>query len=284
MNRSGLVGLAALLAALSATSATAQTPVERGGYLVNTIMTCNNCHTPMGPNGPQFDKALSGGLRFNEPPFDVTASNITPDPETGLGKWSEADLKTALLDGRRPTGHQLAEAMPTGFYKVLTPGDLDGIVAYLRSIKPVSNKVPDPVYKMQIPHQIFPGAEKSMSEADFTDKVKRGFYLATIGHCMECHTPFGPPGTGVDFQSSIGKGGREFKGPWGVSISRNITSSKEKGLGDWSDADVKRAITQGVRKDGTKLKPPMGFPYYAKMTDGDVDAVVAYLRTVPAKE
>jgi mono/diheme cytochrome c family protein len=284
MKRNGLVGVAALLAALSATAAQGQTPVERGGYLVNSIMTCNNCHTPMGPNGPQFDKALSGGLRFNEPPFDVTASNLTPDPETGLGKWSEADFKTALLEGRRPAGHQIAEVMPTGFYKVLTPGDLDGIVAYLRSIKPISNKVPDPVYKMQIPHQIFPGAEKAMSEADFADKVKRGFYLATIGHCMECHTPFGPPGTGVDFQSSIGKGGREFKGPWGVSISRNITSSKEKGLGDWSDADIKRAVTQGIRKDGTKLKPPMGFPYYAKMTDGDMDAVVAYLRTVPAKE
>src|ERR1700738_2693380 len=93
MNGSGLVGLAALLAALSATAAQGQTPAERGGYLVNTIMTCNNCHTPMGPNGPQFDKALSGGLRFNEPPFDVTGSNLTPDPETGLGKWSDADLK-----------------------------------------------------------------------------------------------------------------------------------------------------------------------------------------------
>jgi mono/diheme cytochrome c family protein len=284
MNRSELVGLAALLAVLSATAASAQTPVERGGYLVNTIMTCNNCHTPMGPNGPQFDKALSGGLRFNEPPFDVTASNLTPDPETGLGKWADADFKTALQEGRRPSGVHLAEVMPTGFYKVLTPGDLDGIVAYLRSIKPVSNKVPDPVYKMQIPHQIFPGAEKPMSEADFGDKAQRGRYLATIGHCMECHTPFGPPGTGVDFQNSMGKGGREFKGPWGVSISRNITSSKAKGLGDWSDADVKRAITQGVRKDGTKLKPPMGFGYYAKMTDGDVDAVVAYLRTLPAKD
>src|ERR1700716_3311219 len=103
MNRGACLAFATLLAAGSATVAVAQTPIERGAYLVNTIMTCNNCHTPMGPNGPQFDKALSGGLRFNEPPFDVTASNITPDPETGLGKWSEADLKTALLDGRRPT-------------------------------------------------------------------------------------------------------------------------------------------------------------------------------------
>jgi mono/diheme cytochrome c family protein len=282
MSRCGLFGLAALLA--TAVAAQAQTPAERGGYLVNTIMTCNNCHTPMGPNGPQFDKALSGGLRFNEPPFDVTASNITPDPETGIGKWSEADIKKSLQEGVRPNGAHLAEVMPTGFYKILTPGDLVGIVAYLRSLPPIKNKVPDPVYKMQIPHQVFPGAEKAMSQADLDDKVKRGFYLVTIGHCLECHTPFGPPGSGVDFQNSIGKGGREFKGPWGVSVSRNITSSKDKGLGDWSDADIKRAISQGVRKDGTRLKPPMGYPYYAKMTDGDVDAVVAYLRTLPAKE
>jgi mono/diheme cytochrome c family protein len=279
-------GAAFAFAGLIATTAAAfaETPAERGGYLVNTIMTCNNCHTPMGPNGPQFDKALSGGLRFDEPPFDVTASNITPDPETGIGKWTDAEIKTALLEGVRPNGVRLAEAMPTGFYKILTPADLDGIVAYLRSVKPVSNKVPDPIYKINLPHQILPGAEKPMPAADLADKIQHGRYLATIGHCMECHTPFGPPGTGVDFQNSLGKGGREFKGPWGVSISRNITSSKSAGLGDWSDADIKRALTEGVRKDGSKLKPPMGFRYYGKMTEGDVDAVVAFLRTVPAKD
>ena len=282
MHRSGVFAIAAVLATTAV--AQAQIPVERGRYLVDTIMTCHNCHTPRGPNGPQFDKALSGGLRFNEAPFDVTASNITPDPETGIGKWSDADIKTALRDGVRPNGTHLAEVMPTGFYKILTPGDLDGIVAYLCSLPPINNKVPDPVYKMQVPHQVFPDSEKPMPEADLNDSVKRGFYLVTIGHCLECHTPFGPPGTGIDYQNSIGKGGREFKGPWGVSISRNITSSKEKGLGDWSDADIKRAITQDVRKDGTKLKPPMGFGHYAKMIDGDVDAVVAYVRTLPAKE
>ena len=282
MTRVGMLGLASVLAGTVAVSA--QTPVERGRYLVDTVMTCQNCHTPMGPTGPQFDKALSGGLRFDEPPFDVTASNITPDPDTGIGKWSDADIKKAIQLGVRPSGARLAEIMPSGYYQILTPGDLDGIVAYLRSIPPVANKVRDPVYKMQIPHQVFPGAENAMPEADLNDKVKRGFYLVTIAHCLECHTPFGPPGTGVDFQSSLGKGGREFHGPWGVSTSRNITSSKSKGIGDWSDADVKRAITQGVRKDGTAMKPPMGYPYYAKMTDVDVDAMIAYLRTLPAKE
>jgi hypothetical protein len=91
-------------------------------------------------------------------------------------------------------------------------------------------------------------------------------------------------GNRIDFKNSLGQGGREFRGPWGVSTSRNITSSKAAGIGDWSDAEVKRAIAQGVRKDGTKLKPPMGYAFYAKMTDGDLDAMVAFLRTVPPKE
>jgi mono/diheme cytochrome c family protein len=142
--------------------------------------------------------------------------------------------------------------------------------------------VPDPIYKMQIPRQIFPGAEHPIAAADLDDTVKRGYYLATIGHCMECHTPMvnGP----VDFQNSLGKGGREFPGPWGVSTSRNITSSKTAGIGGWTDAEIKRAITQGIDKDGNKLKGPMGFQYYASMTDGDLDAVIAWLRTVPPKE
>jgi hypothetical protein len=67
-------------------------------------------------------------------------------------------------------------------------------------------------------------------------------------------------------------------------VSRNITSSKSKGLGGWTDAEIKRAITQGIEKDGSHLKPPMGFHYYASVTPDDLDAVVAYLRTVPPQE
>ena len=276
-----MLGLVA--AALVTSSAMAQSAIERGGYLVNTIMTCANCHSPKGPPAAVAGKDYSGGLRFDEPPFDVTAPNITPDKETGIGNWTDAQIKTMLLTGKNPHGIQEAEVMPTAFYPILTPGDLDGIVAYLRSLTPVKNKVADPVYKIALPHHVFPGAEKSYSQADLNDKLKRGFYLVTIGHCMECHTPFVPPG-GPDFANSLGKGGREFPGPWGVSKSRNITSHKTAGIGDWTDAEIKTAITQGKRKDGTPLKGPMGYQYYAKMTDADLDAVIAYLRTLPPKE
>jgi mono/diheme cytochrome c family protein len=276
-----IVALAAV--ATAAGSAAAQSPVERGNYLMNTIMTCVNCHSPKGPPAATAGKDYSGGLRFNEPPFDVTAPNITPDKETGIGNWTDAQIKTLMRTGKNPNGVQVAEVMPTSFYPILTDSDLNAIVAYLRSIPPVKNKVPDPVYKIALPHHVFPGADKAYTQADLNDKVKKGFYLATIGHCMECHTPFAQRG-GLDIANSLGKGGREFPGPWGVSKSRNITSSKTAGLGNWTDAEIKTAITQGKSRDGSPLKGPMGYQHYAKMTDADLDAVIAYLRTVPAKD
>jgi mono/diheme cytochrome c family protein len=273
---------AALASALFSSATMADTLVERGDYLVNTIMTCGNCHTPKGPAGDIAGKAFSGGLSWDEPPFKVTAPNITQDPETGIGKWSDADIKTLLRTGVRPNGVPIAAVMPTGFYHIMTERDLNAIVAYLRTLKPISNKVPDPIYHFAAPAQTPPGGEKPYTEAMLKDKLKNGFYLATIGHCMECHTSMGPKGH--DFAADYGRGGMEFPGPWGKSVSRNITSSKAKGLGEWSDAEIKRAITTGVSKDGSHLKPPMGFPYYAHMKDSDLADVIAYLRTVPAKE
>jgi mono/diheme cytochrome c family protein len=148
--------------------------------------------------------------------------------------------------------------MPTAFYKVMTERDLDAVVAYLRTIPPVRNEVPTPIYKIALQPPVVPSVQGPMSEADLSDQLKRGFYLATIGHCMECHSPMGP--NGRDF-SGLGAGGFELKGPWGVSVSRNITSDKEKGLGNWTDDEIKRAITQGISRDGSKLKPPMGYPF-----------------------
>ena len=271
------------LAAASLGSAQAQTDlVKRGDYLVNTIMTCGNCHTPKGPPGAIAGKDFSGGLSWDEPPFKVTAPNITQDKETGIGSWSDADIKKLMRTGVRPNGVQIAMIMPTDFYEIITDRDMDAIVAYLRTIKPVTNTVPAPIYKMPQVHRPFPGGESPYTEEMLKDTVKKGFYLATIGHCMECHTPMGPRGR--EFADKLGTGGFEFPGPWGVSVSKNITQSKTKGIAEWTDAEIKTAIATGVDRKGNKLKPPMGYQYYAHMAGEDLDAVVAYLRTVPAKE
>ena len=256
--------------------------VKRGDYLVNGILACGNCHTPKGPNGDVVEKSFSGGGSWDEPPFKVSASNITQDKETGIGNWSDADIKKLMRTGETPKGVQTAMIMPTGFYHIMTEHDLDAVVAYLRTITPINSKVPDPIYKMPQVENVLPGGEKPFTESVMSDSVKKGFYLATIAHCMACHTPMGPRGR--EFTTKLGSGGFEFRGPWGVSVSSNITQSKTNGIGGWTDAEIKRAITQGISRDGSHLKPPMGFHYYATVSPDDLDAVVAYLRTVPAQD
>lgn len=279
----GTLWLAVL--AIAATDVHAQAPLERGKYLVEGILTCGNCHTPRGPKGALDTANLHAGSpspQIDTPEWSAHPTNITPDKETGIGRWTREQVKVAIRDGKRPNGQQLAPLMPYAFYKIFTPADLDAVVAYVRAQKPVSNKVAPNVYKVKnMTVDIPPGAEKPMGAAAMKDPAKRGFYLATIGHCMECHTPIVDGHR--DFKNALGAGGERFEGPWGVSVSRNITSHKDKGIGAWSDAEVKRAITQGVRKDGSRLLPPMGFAWYARMTQADLDAIVAYLRTVPAR-
>jgi mono/diheme cytochrome c family protein len=276
--------------------AAAQTPVERGQYLVNGILACGNCHTPKDTSGvPVADKKLAGGLSFITPAFDATASNITPDPETGIGKWTDDEIKRAITEGIRPNHGRLAgvptaPVMAVSFFKALLPSDLEAVVTYLRAVKPVRNAVPDPVYKAPVHHDKYPDAESGFTEDTVRDPVKRGAYLVAIGHCMECHST---RERGVsDYVNGLGRGGRQFApiavrgfpADWQGATAKNITSHPIAGIGAWSDAEIKRAITQGIRRDGTKLKPPMSYASYAKISDADLDAIVAYLRTVPPRE
>ena len=278
----GRLWLAAV--AMTALDVHAQAPLERGKYLVEGILTCGNCHTPRGPKGvlDTANRHAGGPQLWETHEYKVRPSNITPDKDSGIGGWSAAQVKAGIRDGKRPNGQQMSPQMPYGFYKIFTPADLDAVVAYVQSIPPVSRKVEAPVYKVkQMVVDIPPGAEKPMAESALKDPAKRGFYLVTIGHCMECHTPIVKGHR--DFKNALGAGGEKFEGPWGVSVSRNITSHKQNGIGAWSDAEIKQAITKGVRKDGTKMRPPMGYDWYATMTDADLSAIVAYLRTIPAR-
>jgi hypothetical protein len=287
--------LCGVFAAAVAGSVLAQAPVERGRYLVESILGCGNCHTPKSADGaPIMERNLAGGLSFDLPPFRGTASNITPDRETGIGSWSDAEIKRAIVEGVRP-GHgrlpntPLGVVMPTPFLKVLLPGDLDAVVAYLRSVKPVRNEVAAPVYRMPVRHDRYPAADAGFTEAMMADPVKRGAYLVAIGHCMDCHTPMEKGA--LDFKR-LGGGGRLFNAQlvqgfpkdWPGARAANITSHPAAGLGRWSNAEIVRAITQGISRDGRRLQPPMAFAWYARMTGADLDAIVAYLRTVPPIE
>jgi mono/diheme cytochrome c family protein len=115
--------------------------------------------------------------------------------------------------------------------------------------------------------------------------VRRGAYLVTIGHCMECHSAWSRGVT--DYRNGLGRGGRAFppreSAPEGTppSIAANITSDVTAGIGGWSDREIGRAITHGIARDGRSLKPPMAYAFYAGLKDGDLADIIAYLRTVP---
>jgi mono/diheme cytochrome c family protein len=212
MLRIGIVCGALLLAA--AGGASAESRAERGNYLVNTIMACGNCHSPRDADGQIIaGKAFSGGLSFTTPGFIATAPNITPDVDTGIGSWSDAEIRRALVEGLRPdhghlAGAPLAAIMPANFYKALLPDDLDAVVAYLHTMKPVRSETPDPVYKAPVHRDPYPDAEAGFDKTMFADPVRRGAYLVTIGHCMECHSAWS---RGVsDFAHGLGRGGRAF--------------------------------------------------------------------------
>ena len=83
-----------------------------------------------------------------------------------------------------------------------------------------------------------------------------------------------------DYENRLGAGGFPFHGPWGVSVSANITPHKASGIGAWSDAQIKRAIRNGIRVDGSRLLPPMAFSYYRNIDESDLDALIAYLRSL----
>jgi mono/diheme cytochrome c family protein len=288
------IGIACSLLLLVIQGASAQSQIERGSYLVNTIMACGNCHTPRDADGKAVaERALSGGLTFATPAFTATAPNITPDVETGIGSWSDAEIRRALLQGTRPdhgrlAGMPLAAIMPANFYKALLPVDLDAIVAYLHTVKPIRNEVPDSVYKAPVHRDPYPDAETGFNKGMFGDPVKRGAYLATIGHCMECHSAWS---RGVsDFGNGLGRGGRVFPAGEGApkgtpaAIAANITSDPAAGIGAWTDREIGHAITRGIARDGRRLGPPMAYDYYAGLKEADLADIIAYLRTVPARQ
>jgi len=261
---------------LAVGSANAAPSVERGDYLVNSIAACGSCHTPLGPEGYVATQELGGRLVEETPAFTAIAPNITPAGR--VKDWSDAEFAKAIREGVRPDGSVVGMPMPFEVYKGLSDTDLASIVMYLRTVPAVENDPGTSVYNIPLPPAWGPPIA---SVADVAEGVtaEYGAYLAgPMGHCTVCHTTFGPQGPMLD--TALGAGGQEFHGPWGTSVAANITPT---GLSGYDDAQLAAIITTGTRPDGTKLLPPMSIGHYAKMKPNDVQAVVLYLRSLPAK-
>lgn len=251
--------------------------LERGDYLMNTIVACGNCHTPMGPDGAVADRELAGRLLEDGDPWTAYAPNITPDVATGIGGWTDAEIVRAIREGVRPDGSIIGPPMPIALYRGLSDEDAAALVAYIRAMPAVENAVPDSTYRIPLPPGYGPPLE-TVAAPDPSDTLAYGAYLAgPLGHCVECHST--PDERGVpDIVNGLGGGGMAFHGPWGTSVAANLTPTH---LGDWTDEEIATVIRTGVRPDGSRLLPPMGVGYYAGIAEDDMAALIVYLRSLP---
>jgi mono/diheme cytochrome c family protein len=270
-------------------------PLERGRYLVETVAFCGVCHNTRDPKGQMLPgKELAGGrvMLLNElrtvvsniAPGDIraVAPNITPDPETGIGRWTDAEIATAIREGLRPDGSIIGPPMPIALYRGLSDRDLTAIVVYLRTVPPVRNAI---TQRSTYPFALEPyGPPVGHLPDPPDDPVARGAYIAgPLAHCMDCHTP---PLTPVQRDwSRIGAGGMPFGGPWGVVVAPNITRDKVHGnISEWTDEQIIGVLTRGVTPDGRRLLPPMSAraAVYSHITPRDLHDLIAYLRSLPS--
>jgi mono/diheme cytochrome c family protein len=253
--------------------------VERGAYLARAA-DCMACHTR--PGGKDF----AGGLGFKLPFGTLYATNITPDKETGIGNYSDADFLAAVRRGIRHDGVRLYPAMPYTSYSYMTDDDALAIKAYLFSLPPVREPTPantlafpfDQRWGMIFWSSLFNRDTRFAPDTSKSPEWNRGAYLAeAMAHCGECHTP-----RNLAFALDNRK---KFAGAVTAGWhAYNITSDKATGVGSWSDADLAAYLASGHASGHGAASGPMGEAVdrsFSQMTADDIKSLVAYVRTVP---
>lgn len=266
--------------------------IERGRYLANSVTVCIDCHATRdwtkfsGPVVPGTEG--KGGEEFSEDvggvPGQIYATNITP---AGIADYTDGELLRTFTTGVTKHNRALFPLMPYMSYHHLTQEDAYSIVAYIRSLAPIENKVGESSLNFPLNFIVKTMPLKSFTpgpEPDRTNSLTYGKYLTEIGACDDCHTPAvkGAPVPGMDFA-----GGFEFKFPGGIVRSLNITPDMETGIGEWSrDHFIARFRAfsgpeiHEVTMEPHEFNTPMPWTMYAGMTDEDLGAIYDHLRTL----
>lgn len=267
--------------------------LERGEYLALHVAACVDCHSKRdftkfsGPVIPGTEGG--GGFLFDEKlglPGKIYGKNITPDNETGIGTWTDDDILKAMTQGISKNGDTLFPLMPYIQFNHMAKEDLLSIIAYIRTWKPIRNKVPARQLMMPIA-MAYPGPALQASIAGNvrppeSDKVQYGGYLATMADCGTCHSPQTPQGPDV---SKMFAGGYTFDLGSNKVSSANITSDSATGIGAWTEERFLNKFTQYREEKSYSYDPGnqnsvMPLSVLAGMKDEDLKAIYAYLRTV----
>lgn len=257
--------------------------VKRGEYLANHVTACIHCHSPLTEQHlPKPGLEGAGGRLFGREdglPGDIYSTNLTPDKETGLGNWTDGEVVRAVREGVSKDGHALFPLMPYPNYRELSDDDMQAVVAYLRTLKPVKSapRKTELDFPLSIIVNTIPKPLEGPVAAAPKEGVPRGAHVLKMASCAECHTPMEK---GKPLEGKYLAGGHAFKSDGHAIVMPNITQDKERGIGGWTDAQIEAAIRFGQRPDGKMLSPVMPWGAYNKMDKEDMKALVAYLRTV----
>jgi mono/diheme cytochrome c family protein len=256
--------------------------LSRGEYLARAG-DCVACHTA--PGGVTF----AGGRPMPTPFGNIFVPNITPDDETGIGRWTPDDFYRMLHTGRSPNGTLLYPAMPFANYTKVTRADSDAMYAYLMSVPPV--KQPNRPHELRFPfnqRELLVGWRTLyFKEGEYQPDPKqdkewnRGAYLVQgLGHCSMCHTAVSALGGSREAEAF--SGGMIPNQNW---YAPSLTSNREAGLGEWSLQEIADLLQAGVSHRGAVYGPmaEVTFNSLQYLSDDDVRAMAVYLKSLPPK-
>lgn len=237
---------------------------EAGAYVAATVSGCG-CHYNGDLGG------LAGGNDFEGPWGVVYTPNLTPH-ETGIAHMTDEELFAALRLGKSHDGGNLAQAMPR--YSAMADEDVTNLIAFLRSLDPIENEVPERQITGDIPDTVVQQEPPAVAP---TDPIERGQYLASINRCGRCHTPRNEDRS-LDWSRPLAGA------PFRDTVAPNLTPDELTGLGGWTEAEIAEFMQTGIYSDGTESHGGMKAQIdrgLNKLTDDDALAFAAFLKSLP---
>jgi mono/diheme cytochrome c family protein len=265
----------------AAMSRDASALIARGEYIVRNVAVCGGCHAA---DQRDSDGPLSGGAEFRNWRVGTTrASNLTPDAETGLGAWSEAEIVRALRNGQSKDGRLLAPVMPYEWFHEMADEDAFAVARYLKSLAPVRREVRQSYnFVFKLGRSLFLGPKPAISTSapPRGATAEYGGYLAQhAGLCADCHTPRGGLLARPD-KSRLFAGNANPPESFPANPS-NLTPEPTTGIGQWSETDFLQTLRTGENPRGLTVHPFMPWRQIRRMSDDDLRAIYRYLRTLP---
>ena len=251
--------------------------IARGKYLSEGLLQCFICHSERDwsqPGAPPITATRGAGAVWPGRPW-LVAANLTPDSETGIGRWSDDMLLRAIREGIGHDGRVLHPQMWYGSFRALADDDAESVVAYLRSLKPIRHALtaapmpPDEAKRLRVPEPI----TTPVVHAPPTDAVQRGRRLASLADCAGCHTSWYTPKNPGRFA-----GGNLIERGAVKTWSSNLTSDPS-GLAHYDEAFFREVMRTG-RAKGRELSATMPWNVFRHLNDEDLDALFAYLRAL----